>query len=88
MKAKEFWDIYDTVYKKFEFTGFRAVAGPVDPDSGYFEEGLFMNADGKWCVEETSKKGQKPFHWEFESEEEAVETVLRECEGRKKIAYN
>ncbi|MCR5693612.1 MAG: hypothetical protein K6G89_01400 [Clostridia bacterium] len=87
MKAEEFWNVYNSVYKKFEFTGFRVVAGPVDPGSKYFEEGLFQDANGKWCVEETSQKGKKPFHWEFESEEEAVDTVLRECEGRKKIAF-
>lgn len=87
MKTEEFWDVYEKVYKKFEFTGFRAVKRPVDPDSSYFEEGLFQNDQGKWCVEETSEKGKKPFHWEFDNEDEAVDTVLRECEGRKKIAY-
>ena len=87
MNAEKFWTVYNSIYKKYEFIGFRAVAGPVDPDSQYFEEGLFQNEEGKWCVEETSERGKKPFHWEFGSEEEAVETVLRECEGRKKMAF-
>ncbi|MBQ7446109.1 MAG: hypothetical protein IJS71_09295 [Clostridia bacterium] len=87
MKAEDFWKTYNSIYKKFEYTGFRAVDRPVDPLSKYFEEGLFQNDNGTWCVEETSEKGKAPFHWEFGTEDEAVDTVLRECEGRKKLAY-
>ena len=86
MKAEEFWKVYAAEFKRYEYTGFRAVDRSVDPDSKYFEEGLFANENGVWCVEETSEKGKAPFHWEFETEEEAVETVLRECRGRKKAA--
>ncbi len=87
MKVEEFWALYEKVYKKFEYTGFRAVKRPVDINSSYFEEGLFQNEEGVWCVEETSEKGKAAYHWQFESEEEAVDTVLRECEGRKKLAF-
>lgn len=85
MRCDEFWNIYESEYKKYESPGFQVLNYPLGGDTGCFRQSIYQNEEGKWCVNETVERCNHPHHKEFEIEEQAVEYILRICKFHERI---
>ena len=87
MLIDEFWKIYNENYKKYESPGFQVVDHPLSGDTGYYLCSIYVNENGKYCIDKTMERSNTPYHYEYDSEEVAVKEILDICSFHTGIKY-
>lgn len=80
MSIDEFWKLYNREYKRFISPGFSVVDYPLAGDTGCFRISIYINENGKYCVDRTIERSNNTSHREYDSEELAVEKILSLCD--------
>lgn len=88
MLIDEFWKIYNKKYKRFESPGFQVVGYPLSGDTGRYLCSIYVNKNGKYCIDKTIERSNTPSHCEYDSEEAAVMKVLHFCSFKTGISYS